>query len=158
MSELVRIDIDSERLKESLRSLQYAAVDLSGAMRKIAQTLHTLTEDNFAAEGRPSWNPSQRAQDESGVTLQDTGRLAASVTTHHSASHAMIGSNVAYAAIHQFGGTIKRGATSRRREAYEITMPARPYLPITADGALQPEAHDAVLDTILRHLTTAANA
>ena len=60
----------------------------------------------------------------------------------------MIGSNKEYAAIHQFGGMAGRGR--------KVEIPARPYLPLTTDGDLQPEAREEVLDTILRHLKRAA--
>ena len=37
----------------------------------------------------------------------------------------------------------------------KVEIPARPFLPITADDKLQPEASDEVLDTVMRHLRTA---
>ena len=52
------------------------------------------------------------------------------------------------AGIHQFGGEAGRGR--------KVEIPARPYLPLTTDGNLQPEAREEVLDTILRHLKRAA--
>lgn len=194
MSDFVSITIDDSQLQAALQRLEHAGVDLSPAMRKIAQALHKVTEDNFAAEGRPRWEPSERAKKEGGVTLQQTGRLAASISTDYSSRDAVIGSNVVYAAIHQFGGKIERAAYSKQVrhrtdakgnlvrtshfngkglvfakdshkraqtrwfevEAHSIDMPARPYLPITTDGKLQPEAREEVLDTILRHLKNAA--
>ncbi len=71
-----------------------------------------------------------------------------SVSTNHDDRQAAVGTNVGYGAIHQFGG--KTG----RHESVEL--PARPYLPLTGDNELQPEAEKAVLDTIVRHLESAA--
>ncbi len=40
--------------------------------------------------------------------------------------------------------------------AHDIEIPARPFLPISAGGALQPEVSQAVTETIRRHLVKAA--
>lgn len=85
-------------------------------MRMIAGTLESETEANFAAQGRPAWlGLSPRTLKKRGAgakILQDTGRLAASVASRYGKDFASIGSNVAYAAIHQFGGTINRAPYS----------------------------------------------
>lgn len=79
--------------------------------------------------------------------LQDTGRLAASVTPFWSATDAGVGSNAVYAAIHQLGGQAGRG--------HKVTIPARPYLPALPDGTLQAGMEDRVLNAILEHLMRA---
>jgi phage gpG-like protein len=48
-----------------------------------------------------------------GQILQDTGRLANSITPSSDADSATIGTNVIYAAIHQMGGKIAKPAQSR---------------------------------------------
>lgn len=148
MNEFVSITVDDKQLQAALARLESSVLDMTPAMRKIAGTLAMVVEDNFAAEGRPRWTPSQRASSESGVTLQHTGRLAASIVTDYDAASVVIGSNAEYARIHQLGGQAGRG--------HAIELPARPYLPVTADGDLQPEASEVVLGTVLRHLKTAA--
>lgn len=173
MSEFVSVTIDDSQLQAALQRLEYAGVDLSPAMRKIAGALEKITEDNLEAEGRPRWKPlaestkhgrlggkkaykkngeltaaAQRRQDAGFRILQHSGQLASSVTTDYDSNQAVVGSNKVYAAIHQFGGEAGRGR--------KVEIPARPYLPITTDGKLQPEAREEVLDTILRHLKTAA--
>lgn len=85
---------------------------------------------------------------ENAMILQDSGRLASSISTDFDSTHAVIGTNVEYAAIHQFGGMAGRGR--------KVKIEARPFLPITADGALTPEASAEVLSTVLRHLEKAA--
>lgn len=82
-------------------------------MRAIAGALETETEKNFANQGRPHWlGLSPRTLKRRGggrpMILQDTGRLAASISTSYGRDFARIGTNVVYAAIHQFGGIIKR--------------------------------------------------
>jgi len=87
-------------------------------MRAIAGLFETETEANFAAQGRPAWlGLSPRTLKRRGADakiLQDTGRLAGSVATSYDRTHATIGSNVRYAAIHQLGGTIERAAYSKQ--------------------------------------------
>ncbi|EFN7273595.1 phage virion morphogenesis protein [Escherichia coli] len=145
---LVNITINDQSLRQALKALESAATDMTPAMRKIAGTLLTETQFNFLGEGRPGWLPSLAATERDGQTLQDTGRLMGSVSTNHDDRQAAVGTNVVYGAIHQFGG--KTG----RHESVEL--PARPYLPLTGDNELQPEAEKAVLDTIVRHLESAA--
>ena len=86
-------------------------------MRAIAGALETETEKNFANQGRPRWlGLSPRTLKRRGggrpMILQDTGRLASSISTDYGRDYARIGTNVVYAAIHQFGGVIDRAAHS----------------------------------------------
>lgn len=173
MSDFVSIIVDDRELQAALQRLERSGVDLAPAMRKIAQALATVTEANFAAEGRPKWKPlsevtkhmrlggnkaykkngaltaaAQRRQDAGFRILQHRGQLASSITESHDSTQAAAGSNLVYAAIHQFGGEAGRNR--------KVTIAARPYLPTTADNELQPEAREEVLDTVLRHLQGAA--
>ena len=173
MSDFVSVTIDDRQLQETLRRLEHAGGDLTPAMRKIAGALEKITEDNLEAEGRPKWKPlaestkhtrlgggkaykkngelsatAQRRKDAGFRILQHSGQLASSVTTDYDSTQAVVGSNKVYAAIQHFGGQAGRGL--------KVEIPARPYLPMTADGNLQPEAREEVLDTVLRHLRTAA--
>lgn len=152
------------RLNLLTQRLRYPA----SAMRKIAQTLETITDQNFAAQGRPRWKPlaastirarlggkkaytkkgtlkkSAQAYQSSMKTLQVTGHLAASIHSASGQDWALIGAGMPYARIHQLGGRAGRGR--------KVTIPARPYLPFTADKKLQPEAEKAILETLVRHL------
>jgi phage virion morphogenesis protein len=77
--------------------------DLIGAM------LVTSTRDRFERETDPEgtpWPPSIRARLEGGRTLFDSGQLANSLTHEADDQGVEVGTNVLYAAIHQFGGTI----------------------------------------------------
>lgn len=68
---------------------------------------------------------------------RQSGSLARSVTYRVQGSKVIIGTNLAYARIHEFGGTIKpkkakrlvfRIANGEFRSATEVKIPARPYL------------------------------
>lgn len=152
--------VDDHQLRQALTNLRAAGEDMTPAMRKIAQAMALIVEDNFEAEGQPRWEAlspvtvAMRTKAAKGKTeggfriLQDTGQLAGSISTNHGTQHATIGSNLVYAAIHQFGGMAGRGK--------KVEIPARPFLPINAEGKLQPEASEEILDTVMRHLRTAA--
>ncbi|WP_150740284.1 phage virion morphogenesis protein, partial [Pandoraea anapnoica] len=69
----------------------------------------------FAEQGRPRWlGLSDKTKKRMGASagdhkiLQRSGRLASSVHPSHDANTARVSTNVVYAAIHQFGGTIQR--------------------------------------------------
>ncbi|MEN3809477.1 phage virion morphogenesis protein [Chromobacterium piscinae] len=148
MSDFVSIVIQDDQVQRALRRLESSVADMTPAMRAIAASLAFITEENFEAEGRPSWTPSQRATNEGGVTLQHRGQLAASVVTAYDALSSQIGSNLDYARIHQLGGH------AGRNQAVELEP--RPYLPMNEDGVLQPEAGEAVIGAVMRHLQHAA--
>ena len=168
------------RVAEGLRSPLPLFRDIAGFLEK-------ETEDNFAAQGRPAWlGLSPRTLKRRGADakiLQDTGRLAGSIATSYDRTHATVGTNVRYAAIHQLGGTIQRAAYSKQVRhrtnakgelmrtdgfngkglvfakgrhkraltrwfevpAHAINIPARPFLPFTGQGVLQPSTRDGVV-------------
>jgi len=111
-----KIEVSDGPVIAALNRLAQSAGDLTPAMRAIAQLLERQTEDNFAAESGPlgKWPALKDKKRQGGKMLQDTGRLAASVTPFASTAEAGVGSNAIYAAIHQLGGTIEKAAQSRR--------------------------------------------
>lgn len=109
------IEIDDARLSETMRRLYRTLQRPGRIMGLVATMMHEAVEDNFAAEGRPKWlglAPStlKRRRREGGVgkLLQRSGRLAASVSRWSDETTARVGTNLVYAAIHQFGGQIER--------------------------------------------------
>ncbi|MDR1063063.1 MAG: phage virion morphogenesis protein [Azoarcus sp.] len=120
----IRVDLDSSKVRRRLGDVLATLADATPLMKRIAGILEAETEANFAAQGRPHWAPlatstkKARLKRNNGSShlqiLQDSGILAASISTDYSPSHAQIGSNVAYAAIHQFGGTIAHDARSQK--------------------------------------------
>jgi phage virion morphogenesis protein len=113
----------------------------------IGEALVSGTQDRFEAEEAPdgtSWKPSIRARVEGGKTLTDTAGLKNSIGYAASPSRVVVGTNKVYAAIHQQGGTIKgkRGklkfkVAGRFAQKDSVTIPARPYLGISAEDAAE---------------------
>ncbi|MDR1890135.1 MAG: phage virion morphogenesis protein [Zoogloeaceae bacterium] len=121
---MLKVTIDTRETGQKLQELASTLKDARPLFKVIAGILASETEENFAAEGRPHWAPLSRAtvknrlrRNKGGSALkilQDRGLLAASISTDYGADYAMVGSNVAYAAIHQFGGSIHHAARSVR--------------------------------------------
>lgn len=152
------VQLEHQRLQETLRTIEWAVGDLAPLMRGIAREMEAQTEENFEAEGRPSWptlsEVTKALREESGhwpgQILQVSGALARGVTIGSDGDAAWIGvgDDVPYAAIQQFGGM---AGVNRK-----VELQARPYLPMDAEGALQPEAEEAILDLAIDHLKRAA--
>ncbi|PLO72466.1 phage virion morphogenesis protein [Klebsiella michiganensis] len=105
------------------------------------------------------WSPRYARRRGPGQILQRSGRLASSITAYSDNDMATVGTNVVYAGIHQSGGKINIPARSQQAyyrqnkdgtlnnqfarksianysewhtiPAYEINMPARPFLRLT---------------------------
>ena len=144
---MLEINLDTKDLERGLAQLLKNATDNRPMIRGIATELVALTEDNFEDEswGGDKWKQSQRAASNGGKTLQKSGQLAASITSRAGTDFARIGSNKKYAAIHHLGGQAGRGK--------KLTLPARPYLPISGKGKLQRGAEDNILDIALKALS-----
>ncbi|WP_175922085.1 phage virion morphogenesis protein [Burkholderia latens] len=112
---IVEIEIDDSRYAATMARVRALMQDASPVTALIAGLMADAVEENFAQQGRPKWlglSPKtlKRRREEAGTgkILQRSGRLASSITPAHDATTARVGTNVVYAAIHQFGGTIQR--------------------------------------------------
>ncbi|MGC8341842.1 phage virion morphogenesis protein [Pantoea ananatis] len=86
-------------------------------MKKLAHSMWDAVEENFAQQGRPAWmgwSPKYARRRGPGQILQLSGRLASSVMPYSDNDSATVGTNVAYAAIHNFGGVINIPARSQQ--------------------------------------------
>lgn len=169
------VQVDDARLTAALLSLRTRIGNLQPVMASIGQRLVTQADLAFRGERDPWGNAWQRLsrstlrQRRTGKgtggakILRDTGRLAGSISYRASADQVVVGTNVVYAAIHQFGGDIQRQAhtktlyfrtnqagtvvgnkfVKKRRSnfaqdahvnAYVQRIPRRAFLPIDASG------------------------
>lgn len=116
-------------------------VNFKPLMEVIGGNLVSVTQLRFEKGKGPAgvaWPVSRRVQQGGGKTLMLTRRLCDTIAQDGplaTAQSVEIGSNVEYAAIHQFGGTI----SAKNGKALNVpgiglrssvTMPARPYLGI----------------------------
>ena len=72
--------------------------------------------------------------------LVETGSLARQFHVAATRDSVSVGNSMAYAAIHQFGGKAGRGK--------KVTIPARPFLPVTPGGDLYPAEQRLILDQL----------
>lgn len=107
--------IDASRFESVMGRILGLMRDATPLMALIAPLMHDAVEENFAQEGRPKWlglspKTQKRRREDAGTgkILQRSGRLAGSIAQAYDATSARVGTNVVYAAIHQFGGTIQR--------------------------------------------------
>ena len=153
----IKMKIDDRQINELLRRLRRKMGDLTPVMEEIGELIVSSVQENFNRGGRysepGSWRggnkkwkklaPSTIRERERqgywpGQILVRTGRLKNSIFYEAGKDHVTVGTNVVYAAIHQFGG--KAG----RKHAAKI--PARPFL-VVQDEDLE-EIKEIILDYI----------
>ena len=145
MSEGIRIRLEGkEKTLATLRGILARTKNPKGLLDNIGASLVASTEHRFetgtGVDGSP-WPESIRAQLTGGKTLVDTGRLRGSITHNATARMVEVGTNVIYAAIHQFGGDIVPKTAKALRfkvggkwaMTKKVTIPARPFLGIDED-------------------------
>lgn len=139
---MIRINIADDGLRKRLGLIRAGLHNTRPLMRQVADIMLDSTIENFQRGGRPQWIKSQAAEERSGQTLIHKGAdggLLGSIHKSYGLRHAVVGTNKAYAAIHQFGGPIRSRARfhisqfglgkPQRPETYiSGEMPARPYL------------------------------
>ncbi|MEV4697545.1 phage virion morphogenesis protein [Pseudomonas brassicacearum] len=154
------IELDHQHLQQTLSKVEQSIGDLTPLMHSLANELSSQTEENFEHEGRPRWPElsdvtiGRRAETGHwpGKMLQvSAAGLSASITTHATDNSALVGSNKPYAAMMQFGGDQTDFPTLWG------DVPGRPYLPMDADGSLQPGAEKAILVLALARLEKAVH-
>ena len=133
---MIRVKIKTSEAKALLKRLvQSAPLMVSKALQDIGLSMVSSTQDNFERERSPdgmAWQPLapstivRRKAGRGSKALQDTRRLYQSITYAAGAQSVTIGTNVEYAAFHQFG----QGAAP---SGYQSQVPARPFLGVGAE-------------------------
>lgn len=141
MADGITIELDDRQVRQRLDQLLATVSNPAPIMRAVATELLAQTELAFYDEG-PGWPQLKPAtvkarKGRAHPILILSNALARSITSTSGRDFAQVGTNVPYAAVHQFGHTEKR-------------IPARPFLPITAQRQLKPNAADAIMDVLRR--------
>jgi len=153
-------DVEIRGLEEAKAKLAKLSSKINGAgmqqtMQDIGEVIRFDIEESFEREVSPfgeAWKPSNNG----GKTLNDTGRLKNSFTISATPNSVTVGTNVEYAAIHQFGGVINAKSSKGLRfkagdkwvKKQSVTMPARPFFPIDENGKIAPKTKKAILEAI----------
>lgn len=145
----IRLHVDEMGALQAIQGVEQRLTHLTPVLEDIRERMIDSIQRNFDAGGRPTaWPVSQRARQESGKTLIRTARLKNSLTGQVQSNRVTLGTNMLYARIHQFGGTIQipelrprnkkalrfmiggREVFARRVRAHAVHIPARPFLVI----------------------------
>ena len=115
----ITLTIDDTEVRRLLAGMQERGGNLRPALNVAATMMQQAVRNNFAQGGRPKWLP---LKSRDGQPLRDTGRLMNSLTREATQTEARVGTNVVYAAIHNFGGKAGRGR--------KVTIPQREFMVI----------------------------
>lgn len=129
MADDVTIKLDDSAVRAALEKLRLG-LPLGGsmlpAMQNMGRVLKTGAQLRFRSTSGPdgaAWEKSFRAKHEGGQTLSLSRRLRNSITYTATGSTATVGTSVEYAAIHQFGGTVR--AKNAQFLSIPVTLEAR---------------------------------
>lgn len=147
----IGVSVEQAGVQRMLQRLGQRARDLSPVLREIGSSVVDEARLGFKASTDPygqPWKPLKaatiaRRRKGSAKPLLDTGRLRNSIAWQQAGPAAVdIGTSLAYAAIHQFGGQ-----AGRKRKT---TIPARPYIATKERGL--PRAYGEIIrDALARH-------
>lgn len=189
MAQRITIEIDDREARRGLRDLAEAGEDLSPAMRVVSELLLSIAEESFEREASPEGDPwaplaastlrQRKREGKDGPILQRDRHLRRSLDSDHDRTSAAAGTNLAYAAIHQFGGSVeqsarnqvlafaarggrftsRRAASRRRAGAVRVAfaalgdqtfdIPARPFL------GVGPQDERLIADAVQHHIAQA---
>lgn len=104
MSDGITIKVDDTEVQNLLKGMHARMQNPAPVYRAIGKLIRESIRTNFRDGGRPyKWKPSKRAEGQRGQTLRDTNRLYNSFTIAADNHQAEVGTNVEYAAVHNFG-------------------------------------------------------
>lgn len=154
----IRLEGETDELLAKLK--QMSGIDKAGVMNAIAEGLRTSTLERFTTEESPEgtkWKPSIRASKEGGRTLTKSAGLKTSIKAEADETGAAVGTNLIYAATHQFGDERTIRAKKSRYLRFQVggrwvsvpsvrvNIPARPFLGVSKEDE---EEIRAVLEEI----------
>jgi phage virion morphogenesis protein len=136
MSIAIEIAWDGAGADGGFARLARLGADFAPVMSAIAGAMLTATRERFASRTDPDGNP-WRPNRAGTRTLYMHGHLFGTLAAGSDAQTAWVGSNRVYAAVHQFGATIRPKTAKALHFATgdggfatvgSVTIPARPYL------------------------------
>jgi phage virion morphogenesis protein len=144
----VKWQLKANAVEAKLAKLQLGGAERGRALDALGNALANRIRLGFRIGQSPygaAWKPINPAF-RSGQPLRDTGRLQRSIKHAVQGDSVLVGTNVRYAATHQFGAQIKPKNAARLAIPMKggglimskgVTIPARPFMPMTAGGQVQ---------------------
>ncbi|MFY3986072.1 phage virion morphogenesis protein [Achromobacter xylosoxidans] len=141
------VEINDAKFAEAMARLTELARDVTPALRGIGEYLANSSRDRFKTQTAPdgsAWAPLSKWYEQAKPVNKDKiltlhGYLCNTIHWQVMPDSVLVGSNLEYAAIHQFGGIIrpKRGKALKvgGRLVSQVRIPAREYLGVSAEDA-----------------------
>jgi len=175
---MIEVKIDKAKLEKGLKDLAQKTSNLRPVMRAISEDMMYAVKQNFETEGSrlgkkwadlaPSTQEARkkRGYGSTAPKLQQERKLYDSITSYADDNTAVVGSNLPYARLHQFGGDIKNPGGVKfiilkgkfipmKKDAkrymgitkpFKFKVPARPFL------GLNESDMDSIQNTIVKYL------
>lgn len=148
------IKLNEKEARQALQNLEASGGNLSPAMRTISQKLLNSARKNFREGGRFSradsiiggstkWKDVKKPP-ANGSTLYRSGHLQQSIMPESTSDTSTLSTNVAYAAIHNFGGKVTHYARSElftRNRAGKGSLADHPNLNPFSRGTTKGSGH-----------------
>jgi len=119
---MITIKVEDSEVRKQLADLAGRCNTLTPVMKRIGSLVRASIRENFRAGGRPTtWKPSARAEGQRGQTLRDKNILYNSFTIQAGRDQVAVGTNVAYAAAHNFGinKTVSQRVRGHQRRIFQ---------------------------------------
>lgn len=138
---MIRIRADGASLViQALEAISLQPAEMTQMLHELGNAVVDQTRLRFVDQASPAgvpWVKSLRAQVQGGQTLRDTGRLMNSFTYNVIGNSVEVGTDVAHAAVHQYGAhiTAVHGPFLKFRlpngqfcQVGSVDIPARPFM------------------------------
>lgn len=132
--------LDDSVARAKIAAMQAAAADMRPLYATVGRVIVNRIRLCFKLGIDPWSSPWAALKIRKGQPLRNTGRLNRSVVANPDTKGVTIGTNVQFAAVHQYGATIEPkkpggrlvfpGPNGRMIFAKKVTIPARPFMPL----------------------------
>lgn len=171
---MIEVRVDDRAVQDALKALAERCGNVGPVLRAIGEDVVEDAKRRFETSTGPDgkrWAPNARATIEAYIAARGgfgkrginkrgiaaamakkplighSGDLRRQIFARVTGNTLTVGVSPKYAAIQQFGGRAGRGL--------KVTIPARPFLPVTARGELYAGDRDRIVATLSRHLAAA---
>lgn len=172
MAAKIDVIVDISQVQKQINRLQASGRSMKPVLTVIGSRLTNRIKMGFRTTRSPAGNPWAPLKMRSGQPLSDTGRLKNSITYKADDTGVEVGTNLtstwhgithSIGRVHQFGATVrprwaprlafKNQISGQTVTAMKTVIPARPFMPINAQGDLDlPDAwKKSVLDALKTH-------
>lgn len=130
MADPIAVIVDKAELMRELQARVDRVDNVAPLLDAFGLSMVRSVQKTFREGGRPrKWDKSRRATETSGQTMRHKGELMRSITHVVRGNTVEIGTNLEYARIHQYGGTI----TPKRAKALTVPVHVKAYGKRAAD-------------------------